>query len=76
VELALRAVDSSGHPTPKALDTLAAAQAAAGRTAAAARIAEQALALATAQHLAALIDPLRARIKLYQAGAAYRDDSP
>jgi tetratricopeptide (TPR) repeat protein len=76
LKLAQREIDLTGRATPQALDTLAAAQAPAGQPAETLRSAEQALALATAQNLAALIDPLRARIELYRAGAAYRDGSP
>jgi tetratricopeptide (TPR) repeat protein len=76
LKLARQAIELTGRATPTALDTLAVAQAAAGQPAEALRSAEQALALATAQNLTALIDRLRARIRLYRTGAAYRDGSP
>ena len=58
------------------LDTLAAAYAEAGRFPDAVRTAEQALAMASAKSQTGLADGLRERIKLYQAGAAFRDTPP
>ena len=73
VELAQQAAGLSGLSEPAVLDTLAAAYAEAGRYPEAIRTAEQALAIATAQHNATLQEAIRARIRLYQAGAPYRE---
>jgi len=73
VELAERAVRLSQASDPRVLDTLSAAYAEVGRFSMAQTAAEQALALATAERNRALIDSLRARIKLYQSSSAYRE---
>ena len=72
VELAQRAVKLSGGREPAILDTLAAAYAEAGRFADAVETAQRAIDLATQQNKQTLASSLRARIKLYQAGSAYR----
>jgi hypothetical protein len=77
VALSEEAVAHFGSGDAAALDTLAAAYAAAGRYADAARIAEQALARVVAQALARakhseLAAPLAQRLELYRAGHAYR----
>jgi tetratricopeptide (TPR) repeat protein len=69
VALSEEAVAHFGPDDAAALDTLAAAYAAAGRYADATRVAEQALAHARQSELAA---PLRQRLTLYRAGRAYQ----
>ncbi len=60
-------------PEPRALDTLAAARAAAGDTARAAEIAERATAAAQAQGEAALASAIAERRERYAAGESYSD---
>ncbi len=73
VGLAERAARLTDAREPMILGTLAAAYAEAGRFPEAVKTAERALTLATGQNNTALAETLRARIKLYQAGSAYRD---
>jgi len=73
VALAERAVQLSGSPTPILLDALAAAYAEAGRFSEATQTAQGALEMAASQTNTVLADALRDRIKLYQAGSAFRD---
>ncbi len=73
VELAQRADRLSGGINPSILGTLAAAYAEAGRFAEAVSTATKALGLASTQTNTALVKVIRARIELYQAGAAFRD---
>jgi hypothetical protein len=56
------------------LDTLAAAYAEAGRFEQAVRTTEEIRTLALAAHDAVTADTARQRLKLYQAGKAYRDE--
>jgi protein O-mannosyl-transferase len=72
VELAERAVKLSGGREPAILDTLAAAYAEAGRFSEAVETAQKAIDFAARQNNQALTSLLRVRIKLYQAGSAYR----
>jgi len=76
VALAERAARLVGTPTPAVLDVLAAAYAEAGRFPEAAQTVQQALALLPEQTNAAAADALRSRLKLYQAGAAFRESKP
>ncbi len=73
VELAKKCVELSGGKVPEFLDTLAAAYAEAGQFPEAVKTAEEALALATSQKKAALVDDLGARIKLYKSGSAFHE---
>ncbi len=73
VEHARRADQLCGGRQPGLLDTLAAAQAEAGRFSEAAATARKALELATQQNNHALADVLRARIALYEAGKPYHE---
>jgi hypothetical protein len=73
VQLALQSVKLTGGRQAAILDTLSAAYAETGQFAEALRIAEQALAVASSQNNVSLADALRARIKLYQSGSAYRE---
>jgi hypothetical protein len=61
----------SGGDTPSVLDTLAAAQAAVGNTRRAADTLRKAIKLSVAAGLA--VDPLLARLKLYEAGKIFRE---
>jgi Tfp pilus assembly protein PilF len=76
VELARRAVQLSGGEDPALLDTLAAAYAETGRFAEALETVQRALPLAAKQGDSALVDALRTRIVLYQAGRPYRESRP
>ena len=76
VELAKKCVALSGGKVPELLDTLAAAYAEAGQFPEAVKTAEEALALATSQKKAGLVEDLRARIKLYKSGSAFRERPP
>ncbi len=73
VELAQRAARLSRDGDPAIPDTLAAAYAEAGQFPEAIRAAQQALDLAKSQHNSALVDTIAARIKLYRAGAPFRE---
>jgi len=73
ITLAQRACELTGQKDPAALDTLAAAYAAAGRFREAVATARQALALATSPQHEALADRIRARLRLYGAGRPYRE---
>jgi tetratricopeptide (TPR) repeat protein len=73
VGLAQRAVELSGGREAVILDTLAAAYAEAGQFAKAVETAERALAIASSRGDTALVEVLRGRIKLYRAGAPYRE---
>ena len=76
VEFAKQAVALNGGRDADLLDTLAAAQAEAGRFAEAVETAQRALDLASGQNNAVLGDALRARIKLYQERSPYRESGP
>ena len=76
VALAERAAKLVRTPTPALLDVLAAAYAEAGRFSEAAQTARQALAMIPEQTNAAAGDALRTRLKLYEAGAAFRESKP
>jgi Flp pilus assembly protein TadD len=71
VRLAERAAALTGRGDPTALDTLAAAYAAAGRFDEAGRTAESALDLATRLRLVTLADQIRLRWELYKQGTPY-----
>jgi protein O-mannosyl-transferase len=73
VELAQRAAKLSGGREPAILDTLAAAYAESGRFPEAVETAQRALDLARGQNNKALVDAIRARMKLYRAGSPYRE---
>ena len=73
VALAEEAVTSLGADDFEALDTLAAAYAAAGRYGDARRVGERALALAQAED-AALAPPLASRLALYRADRPFRSE--
>lgn len=73
VRLAERAVQLSANRSAELLDTEGAAYAETGRFSQAVAAAQAALELATALGDAALAQALRARIKLYQSGVAFRD---
>jgi tetratricopeptide (TPR) repeat protein len=71
VELAERATKLSDATKPEMLDVLAAAKAEAGQFPEAVAAARQALTLARQQNNRALVDALRARLALYQAGKPF-----
>jgi spermidine synthase len=73
VDLAQRAAQLSGGREPAILDALAAAYAETRQFPKAIDIAQQALTLASSRNDSALAAALRERIKLYQAGSAYRE---
>jgi tetratricopeptide (TPR) repeat protein len=73
VRLAQGAAELAQDRDPTVLDTLAAAQAEAGRFEEALATAGKALDLAIAQGKTALANSLRARIELYRAGKPFRD---
>ncbi len=73
IALAQRAVALTGQRDPAALDTLAAAEAEAGRFDTARRIAAQALALAAQQKNSALVEKIQARLRLYELQVPYHD---
>jgi tetratricopeptide (TPR) repeat protein len=72
IELAGRAVELSGGQNPNYLDTLAAAQAEAGRFSEAVETARKALELATQQNQPALAKSIEPEISLYKAGTPFR----
>ncbi len=74
--LARRAASHTGSEDAAVLDTLAAAQAAAGRFAEAVRSAERALAHAEANGDATLAREVAARLERYRAGRPYREAPP
>jgi Flp pilus assembly protein TadD len=74
VALAERACKATGYKIPALLDTLAAAQAEAGRFAEAIAAATRAVELADAGE-SPLADAIRARLKLYKAGRPCRQQS-
>ncbi len=76
IEHAQRANRLCGGRRPDVLNTLAAAYAEAGRFPEALTTARKALDLATQQHDQPLVDVLRSRIKLYEAGRPYRQTLP
>jgi tetratricopeptide (TPR) repeat protein len=76
VQHALQANQLSGSKQPDILDTLAAAYAEAGQFPEALAAARKALELATQQDNHVLVDVLRARIALYEAGKPYRQTLP
>jgi tetratricopeptide (TPR) repeat protein len=76
LRLAESAARSADAPDPDLLDTLAAAQAAAGRFDAAVATAELAAARADAAGRSALAREIRARLALYRAGRPYVDPAP
>lgn len=71
VPLAEQAVAATSHQSPAMLDTLAAALAANGRYEEAAATARRALELAQEQGATALLNELRQRLELYDAGRPY-----
>ena len=73
VDLAERAVRSSGGQEPAILDTLAAAYAEAGRFTEAVATVERAVSLASVRGDTAMADILRPRIELYQARFPHRE---
>ena len=73
VELAERAIRLSGGSDPIFVGTLAAADAEAGRFPEAVKTAQQARQLAAAQNNTLLVDALQDQIRLYQAGAPFRE---
>ena len=73
VQLARRATEGSDQPDPAILDTLAAAQAAAGRYDAAIRTAEDAQRRAESAGQVSLAAQIRARLGLYRARLPYRE---
>ncbi len=73
IEHAQRANQLGGDARPDVLDTLAAAYAEAGRFPEAMTIARKALDLAARQKKQAVVEALRARIALYEAGKPYRE---
>lgn len=73
VKLAEKAEQVAGKPAPELLDTLAAAQAEAGRFPEAVKTAEKAVRLASEQGNTALAAALRERLALYQKKTAFRD---
>ena len=75
VELARRAVKLSDGNRAEILATLAAAYAEAGRFADAVQTAHKALDLATQQNKRALAESTRAKIRLYEAGAPFRESA-
>ncbi len=70
---ASRAVELTGHRSPEVLDTMAAAQAAAGQFEQAAETARGAFELAERSHADALARGIRDRVKLYQLRIAYTE---
>jgi Flp pilus assembly protein TadD len=74
VDLAQRAVRLSDGHDPEVLDTLAAAYAESGRFSQAVQAARRALALASQQNRQALVEILKARVELYEAGKRVRED--
>jgi tetratricopeptide (TPR) repeat protein len=76
VHHALQTTQLSGSRQPDILDTLAAAYAEAGRFPKALAAARKALELAAQQNNHALVDVLRVRIALYEAGKPYRQTLP
>lgn len=73
VELAKRSAQLPQGRMASMIDTLAAAYAQAGQFPQAVQAAQQALDMATAENDKELADPIRARLKLYQAGQAFLD---
>jgi tetratricopeptide (TPR) repeat protein len=73
VASAERAVKLSDGQQPAILGTLAAAYAEARRFPEAVATAQRALLLADEQHKATLVDSLRVKLELYQAGIPYRE---
>jgi tetratricopeptide (TPR) repeat protein len=73
IELAQRAIGRSGRKPPEFLDTLAAAYAEAGMFSKAKETAHAAVSLAQQQKKEALVETLKARLRLYEAGTPYRD---
>lgn len=73
LRLARIAVADSGDDDPAVLDTLAAAEAAMGRSREAAQTARRALDLAEARGDAALAGEIRRRLSLYRGGRPYRE---
>ncbi len=73
VALAEKAVKLSGGKQPAILSTLAAAYAEAKRFPDARATAQKALILADVQHKSKLVESLRAKLQLYDSGAAYRE---
>jgi twitching motility protein PilT len=71
LQLAERVMKLSGGNTPSVLDTLAAAQAATGNTRRAADTLRKAIKLSQAAGLS--VDPLLARLKLYDGGKPFRE---
>jgi protein O-mannosyl-transferase len=76
VALAQRAVELTGGRDPVVVDTLAAAYAEAGRFADAVETANRASVLAGRQGNQPLVEVLRTRVRLYQAGMPLRENRP
>jgi Flp pilus assembly protein TadD len=75
VKSAERALHLSNGQEPTILDTLAAAYAEAGRFPEAVQTARKALDLVNRQNNESLAEGLKARLRLYEAGTPYRDNS-
>ncbi|MGO9113846.1 MAG: tetratricopeptide repeat protein [Thermoguttaceae bacterium] len=76
IELALRAWKLSGGKKPTVLGTLAAAYAEAGRFPEAVQTARKAIDLAKQQNEPAVAESIRAKIRFYEAGTAFREPPP
>src|SRR4029077_12170073 len=73
LQLGARAAELTGRHDAKILDTLAAAQASAGRFGEAIATERDAIAIATRTPSDTLARAMRERMKMYQRGAAYRE---
>jgi len=73
VELARRAEKLTGGSEPIVLDTLAAAYAASGRFAEAVQTARKAVDLAGQQDKQPMVESIKARLRLYEAGKPFRE---
>lgn len=74
VQMAERASELTGHQQPAALDTLAAAYAAAGRFTEAVETARKAIELAQASGQLDLANSIQQRVQLYQAGRPFHEN--
>ena len=75
IQLAEQLCRSTNFGQPTALDTLAAAQAAAGHYEQAVPMAQKAVALSTSAGRTAAAERMRKRLKLYQAGRPYIENA-
>ena len=73
VELARRAEKLTGGSEPIVLDTLAAAYAASGRFAEAVQTARKAVDLAGQQDKQPMVESIKAKLRLYEAGKPFRE---